>query len=130
MQSDITRWTRGCLICDSHCTSRAVHSPLIPIAVAGPFDRIGVDVIQFPRSHLGNQYAVVCVDYLTKWPEVYAVPDQTAATIVNLFVRELMSHHGVPSEVSSDRGRVFLSEGSGAVVRVSENKYVSLPPSN
>ena len=75
MRSDITRWTRGCLICNSHCTGRAVHSPLTPIPVAGPFDRVGVDVIQFPHSHLGNQYAVVFVDYLTKWPEVYAVPD-------------------------------------------------------
>ena len=109
MRSDITRWTRGCLICNSHCTGRAVHSPLTPIAVAGPFDRIGVDVIQFPRSHLGNQYAVVFVDYLTKWPEVYAVLDQTAATIANLLVREIMSRHGVPSEVLSDRGRAFLS---------------------
>ena len=109
MRSDITRWTRGCLICNSHCTGRAVHSPLTPIPVAGPFDRIGVDVIQFPRSHLGNQYAIVFVDYLTKWPEVYAVPDQSAATIANLLVREIVSRHGVPSEVLSDRGRAFLS---------------------
>ena len=54
MRSDITRWTRGCLICNSHCTGRAVHSPLTPIPVAGPFDRVGVNVIQFPRSHLGR----------------------------------------------------------------------------
>ena len=60
--------------------------------VAGPFDRVGVDVIQFQ-----NQYAVVFVDYLTKWPEVFA-----AATIANLLI---VSRHGVPS----DRGRAFLS---------------------
>ena len=75
----------------------------------GPFDRIGVDVIQFPRSHQGNQYAVVFMDYLTKWLEVFAVSDQTAATIANLLVEQIVSRHGVPSEVLSDRGRTFLS---------------------
>lgn len=52
----------------------------------GPFNRIGVDVIQFLRSRLGNQYAVVFVDHLTKWPEVLLVPDQAAITIANLLV--------------------------------------------
>ena len=87
MRRDITAWTRGCVACNSHALGRAVHPPLTPIPVGGPFDRIGVDVIQYPRSRLGNQYAVVFVDYLTKWPEVYAVPDQTAATIANLLVQ-------------------------------------------
>ena len=96
MRSDITRWTCGCLVRNTHSPGRAVRAPLTPIPVAGPFDRVGVDVIQFPRSNNGNQYAVVFVDYLTKWPEVFAVSDQSAATIANLLVREIISRHGVP----------------------------------
>ena len=38
-------------------------------------------VLQLPHSLGGNQYAIVFVDYLTKWPEVFAVPVQTADTI-------------------------------------------------
>ena len=109
MRSDIARWSRGCLVCATHSTGRAVHPPLTPIPVAGPFDRVGVDVIQFPRSWDGNQYAVVFVDYLTKWPEVFAVPDQSAATIAKLLVEEIVSRHGVPAELLSDRGAAFLS---------------------
>ena len=86
-----------------------MRPPLTPIPVSGPFDRIGVDIIQFPRSKRGNQYAVVFVDYLTKWPEVFAVPDQSAATVAKLLVEEVVSRHGVPTEVLSDRGRAFLS---------------------
>ena len=86
-----------------------MHAPLTPIVVNGPFDRVGVDVIQFPQSHSGNQYAVVFMDYLTKWPEVYPTPDQSAATIANLLVREIVSRHGLPWELLSDRGRAFLS---------------------
>ena len=110
MRGDVSQWSRGCLVCATHNTGRAVRPPLTPIPVAGPFDRIGVDVIQFPRSADGNQYAVVFMDYLTKWPEVFAVPDQTAATIARLLVEEVVSRHGVPAEVLSDRGSAFLSE--------------------
>ena len=110
MRSDVSQWTRACLVCATRGVGRSRRPPLTPIPVAGPFDRVGVDVIQFPRSNSGNQYAVVFVDYLTtKWPEVFAVPDQSAATIANLLVREIISRHGVPSEILSDRGRAFLS---------------------
>jgi transposase InsO family protein len=49
------------------------------------------------------------MDYLTKWPEVYAVSDQSAATIATLLVEQIMSRHGVPLEILSDRGKAFLS---------------------
>ena len=88
----------------THSTGRAARPPLTPIPVAGPFDHMGVGVIQFPRSHHGNQYAVVFVDYLTKWPEVSAFPDQTAATIAKLLVGGIVSRHGLPAEIFSDRG--------------------------
>ena len=54
--------------------------PLTPIPVAGPFDRVGVDVIQYVKSNMGNQYAVVFIDFFTRWPEVYPVADQTTLT--------------------------------------------------
>ncbi len=46
---------------------RAVFPPLTPIPVSEPFDRVGVDMLQFPKSKSGNQYAVIFVDHLTKW---------------------------------------------------------------
>ena len=45
-------------MCATRSPGQAVKLPLTPIPVAGPFDRIGVNVIQFPRSQDGNQYAV------------------------------------------------------------------------
>ena len=77
--------------------------------MAGPFDRAGVDVIKFPMSSAGKQYAVVFMDYLTKWPEVFATCDQSALTIARLLVEQVISRHGVPAELLSDRGKAFLS---------------------
>ena len=96
-------------MCATHSTGRKVRPPLTPIPVSGPFDHVGVDISQFPRSRNDNQYAVVFIDYLTKWPEVFAVPNQSSATIARLLVEEIVSRHWVPEEILSDRGRSFLS---------------------
>ena len=93
-------------MCVTNQPGRVVQPPLTPIPVSG---RVRVDVIQFTKSHSGNQYAVAFVDYLTTWPEVFATPDQTALTIAKLFVEQIISRHGVPVQLLSDRGAAFLS---------------------
>jgi len=60
---------------------RPIKPYLTPIPVAGAFDRVGMDVIKFPKSRSGKQYAIVFMDYLTKWPEVFATSGQTSPTI-------------------------------------------------
>ena len=98
-------------LCDlkSSQVGKALQPPLTPIPVASPFDWVGVDVLKFPKSELGNQYAIVFVDYLTKWPKVYPTSDQSALTIANLFVQEVVCGHGVPAQLLSDWGKAFLS---------------------
>lgn len=68
-----------------------------------------VDVLQLPPTVNGNRYVVVFVDYLTKWPEAFAVPDQKATTIARLLVEEVICLHGIPEQLLSDRGSNFLS---------------------
>ena len=109
MRSDITSWCRACKVCASRRVGQSIRPPLVPLPVAGAFDRMGVDVIQFVRSNSGNQYAVVFVDYLTKWVEAFPMKDQTALTITHLLVEKVISRHGVPRELLSDRGAAFLS---------------------
>ena len=86
------RYCRSCLVCASRKgTGRAIRPALQPLPVGGAFQRIGVDVLQLPQTLDGNQYAV---DYLTKWVEVFAVPNQTAETIARLLVEEVICRHG------------------------------------
>ena len=81
--------------------------PLTPIPVHGPFARVGVDVVQIPKTKRGNHYMVVFMDYLT---ETFATSDQTAPTLTRLLVEEVVSRHGVPRQLLSDRGPAFLSK--------------------
>ena len=110
MRNDVCCYCRSCLVCASRKgPGRCQRPKLQPIPVGGPFQAVGVDVLQLPRSLEGNQYAIVFVDYLRKWPEVFAVSDQTADTIARLLVEEIVSRHGVPERLLSDRGPNFLS---------------------
>ena len=110
MHSDVRKHCRSCLACASRKgPGRALHPKLQPIPIGGPFHRVGVDALQLPLSHEGNQYAIVFMDYLTKLPEVFAVPDQKAETIARLFVEHVIVRLGVPEHLLSDRGANFLS---------------------
>ena len=110
MRTDIIHWLRLCTICASRQVGRPLHPLLTPLPVGGPFDRIGVDVIQFPKSNKGNKHAVVFMDYLTKWPEVFPTRDQSSLTIARLLIECIIPQHGVPEELLSDRGSAFLSK--------------------
>ena len=121
MRSDITRWSRGCLVCTTREAGRAYCTPLTPIPVSGLFDRIGVDSIQFPRSHQGN------MDYLTKWPEVFPVPDQSAATVARLLIAWRSSRGSLRPRTCLSLGPDERSRGAAGVP---QGKYLGIPPAN
>ena len=43
------------------------------IPVSGPFEDVGMDFKEMDLSQSGNKYVFVLQEYLTEWPEVYAV---------------------------------------------------------
>ena len=119
MRADIHRFCRSCLVCASRKgPGRPFRPPLTPIPVGGPFHRLGVDVLQLPLTVNGNKYVVCFVDYMTKWVEAFATPDQCSETIAQLFVDHVVCRHGVPEELLSDRGANFLSDLIQSVCKI------------
>ena len=111
MRAEVRKYCRSCLVCASkRGAGHSIKPALQPIPVGGPFHRVGVDVLQLPLTLDGNRYAVVFIDYLTKWVEVFAVANQTAQTIARLLVEGVICRHGAPAELLSDRGTNFMSE--------------------
>lgn len=75
-----------------------------------PFERIAVDIAgPFPETHKGNKYVLVAMDYFSKWPEVFAIPNQEASTVAEVLVNNVFSRFGIPLELHTDQGRNFES---------------------
>ena len=110
LRSDVYRKCTSCVSCASVQGQGARGKPpLMTIPVGGPFDCIGMDFVELDVSRQGNRYALVFQDYLSKWPEVYALADKKATTVTKCLM-DLVWKHGVPNNIIHDRAAEFLSE--------------------
>ncbi|KAK2894334.1 hypothetical protein Q8A73_016818, partial [Channa argus] len=96
--------------CCDDCTAQKgptqrSRGPLQQYLVGAPMERVGVDILgPFPTTEAGNRYILVAMDYFTKWPEAYAVPDQTATTAAQRLVEDMFSRFGMFAEVCQRLG--------------------------
>jgi len=103
-----------CRRCDS-CTAKKgpadrSHAQLQQFPAGCPMERVGIDVLgPFPHSERGNRYILTAMDYFTKWPEAYCMPNQEAETIVDALVGGMFSRFGAPEVIHTDQGRNFES---------------------
>ncbi|GFW04467.1 hypothetical protein TNCV_878361 [Trichonephila clavipes] len=100
--------------------------------VGAPFERIAFDILgPLPRTASGNKYLLVVMDYFTKWPEVYPIPDQEAPTVAEAIVQHWISRYGVPLQLHSDQGRNFVSavlKGVCELLGIDKTKTTPLHP--
>ena len=110
MYVDAIHFARNCPECAIVAGGGKVHRPpLHPIPVQRPFQIMGIDIMELPKTAAGNRYVIVLQDFLTKWPMIFAAPDQKAHRIVRLLAEEVVPFCGVPEALLSDRGTNLLS---------------------
>ncbi|KAL7883281.1 hypothetical protein SRHO_G00009390 [Serrasalmus rhombeus] len=119
-RADVELHVHCCDICAAKKgPAKAARAPLQPMQSGSPMERVAVDVLgPFPITDAGNRFIIVAMDYFTKWPEAYAVPDQSAVTTAEALVDNFFCRFGVPEVLHSDQGRNFESEVMGEVCRL------------
>ncbi|GFV39644.1 retrovirus-related Pol polyprotein from transposon 412 [Trichonephila clavipes] len=111
VRSDVEKCCRICYPCAARkCPRNPTRGRLQLYNVGALFERITSDILRpLLRSSDGNNNILVVMDYFTKWPEVYPIPDQKAATVVQILVQHWISRFEVPLQLHSDKGRNFDS---------------------
>ncbi|XP_034199529.1 uncharacterized protein LOC117614741 [Prunus dulcis] len=85
--------------------------PLTPIVSPWPFAQWGLDLIgPMPQGKGQVKYAVVAVDYFTKWVEAEPLATITAAKIEYFVWTHICCRFGIPYAIITDNGRQFDSE--------------------
>ena len=111
LRRDVEDFCRRCDLCTAHKgPPEQSRAQLQQLAVGAPMERVAVDIMgPFPRTDKGNRYVLAAMDYFTKWPEAYAIPDQEAETVADALVEGMFARFGAAEVIHSDQGRNFES---------------------
>ena len=113
MKRDIAYFVACCDICNKVKAEHQKPAGLLqPLPVSQwKWDDVCMDFITgLPRTHRGNDAIWVIVDTLTK--VAHFIPIRTtfrADQLAQLYVSRIVSLHGVPKTITSDRGSLFTS---------------------
>ena len=105
LSKDVADWCRQCPARQRGNNSKRARAPLMPLPVIDqPWKRVAVDIVgPLERSHAGNKYILMIMDFSTRYPEAVPLKKTDARTVADALC-QTFSRFGVPSELLSDRG--------------------------
>jgi hypothetical protein len=90
------------------CKAPAQPSQLI--APSWPLQRWGIDIVGKLTPAQGNYtFAIVAVEYFTKWVEAKPVTSIISTTIQKFFWQNIICHYGVPQQITVDNAKYLDS---------------------
>ncbi|KAI2644928.1 Retrovirus-related Pol polyprotein from transposon 17.6 [Labeo rohita] len=110
IHENVRRWCATCRECQLVNPPASPKAPLRPLPlIQVPFERIGMDLIgPLERSARGHRFALVLVDYATRYPEAVALRNISAKSVAEALFR-IISRVGIPKEILTDQGTTFMS---------------------
>ena len=132
VRADVANWIRQCNECGAIKTPQQhPRAPMGTMTVGAPLDRLSTDILgPLPETPRKNRYILVVTDHFTKWVEILAVPDQTAATCADRILNEVISRYGCPYDLLSDQGRNYESAIFSELCKLLEIRKTRTTPGN
>ncbi len=96
MRIDIEKHVSCCLFY-AQTKGTTTTAPILEYSLpAGPFDVIGLDLLQLPRSSQCSGYILVCVDHFCRFVVLAPLRDKSAATVDHALVSHLICPYMTP----------------------------------
>ncbi|KAI5328097.1 hypothetical protein L3X38_027493 [Prunus dulcis] len=107
LHTDAQAFTQKCDKCQRFANiSQLPAEPLTAMVSPWPFAQWGLDLIgPMPEGKGQVKYAVVAVDYFTKWAEAEALATITAARIESFVWQNIVCRFGIPNSIVTDNDR-------------------------
>ena len=113
IQNDVRDYVRSCLVCQRSKTFPAKPpGQLHPIVPSKPWEIVTLDFVVGLPEEPGSRFSqiLVFVDKFTKYVALEpCTKNIDAITTAQLFIKRIVSEHGVPALVISDRGPQFTA---------------------
>ena len=105
MVEDCVKWCNACEKCRIFKTKQPISNGLlIPIVSTHPFHMVNIDIKgPFRVSSQGYRYILVVIDHFTSWVEAAPTRGISAIEVINTFFSLIISRHGCPEIVISDK---------------------------
>lgn len=90
--------------------SRALSFKITQMVSPWPFTIRGIDLIgELPMAQGWAKYAIVVVDYFTKWVEAKSLATITSAKVISFMVKNIIYRYKVPMKIISNNETRFES---------------------
>ena len=112
MCEHISRWIRSCSACARRKTTRPMNSGLTTVTLSTePWETVGIDILgPLPVTEDGYKWLLTIVDQFTRWPCAVPLRSRSSAEIARALHDHLITQHGPPKTILSDRGRELISK--------------------
>ena len=134
MRPYVNDYIRSCDVCARNKAPRhKPHGTLRPLPIPpASWSSVSMDfIVELPESN-GFNAILVCVDRLTKMAHFCpTTTNVTAEDTADLYLRHVFKHHGLPTDVVSNRGTQFVSRFSRRLYdlcKIKHNKSTAYHP--
>lgn len=83
--------------------------PLNPSHALELFERWGLDFVGPLKVSKVHRCRYVATEYLTKWVEARALPDNSAISTAKFIYEQIIMRYGIPLQLTSDQGGHFVN---------------------
>ena len=109
MKNDAYEFAKACDKCQLY--AKYVNSPVTPLTSlksSWNFAMWGIDLIgELPKYKGGVKYAVIAVDYITKWAGAEPLTTITSKKLKEFVYQAIVCRFGIPHKLNLDNGKQF-----------------------